>query len=181
MDVDASMPSTVSGAAMVVAELLKNATVDLKLLDETFEEEEKKPVIQMGGLAGAGSQTGVSATLNTPAEEEEEQEDEKKYLTDEQVNQIHEKRQMLLKQYVNAAVQISEGMNAVSNKFANRANVLISFSEGVQNEAGVFGLTQDVGRYILLESLRAVALSSAQMGVQAARLLNEREVDHEIQ
>lgn len=180
VDVDASMPSTVSGAAMVVAELLKNATVDLKLLDETFEEEEKKPVIQMGGLAGAGSQTGVSATLNTPAEEEEEQEEEKKYLTDEQVNQIHEKRQMLLKQYVNAAVQISEGMNAVSNKFADRANVLISFSEGVQNEASAFGLTQDVGRYVLLESLRAVALSSAQMGVQAARMLNEQEVDNEI-
>ncbi len=182
VDVDASMPSTVSGSAMVVAELLKNANVDLKLLDETFEEEEAKTVVQTGTLAGAGSQAGTSASLEVPEEEKEEKpEDEKKYLTDEQVALIQAKRQMLLKQYVNAAVQISEGMNAVSNKFADRANVLISFSEGVQNEAGAFGLTQDVGRYVLLESLRAVALSSAQMGVQAARLLNEREVDNEIQ
>lgn len=181
---DASSASTVVGAASTVANLLSAATVDLSLLSEEVdvevpEEETKIVPVSAGGTTAMGSQTGPSSgTPVTPKEESEpEPKDETDPISEAKRKEIERRREELMGQYVNAAIQVAEGMNAISNKFLDRAAILAAFSGSVQTEAAAFGLTQDVGRYVLLETLRGVALSSIQMGVQATRLLKEQTVE----
>ena len=98
---------------------------------------------------------------------------------DEKAREITRRRTDLLRQYSNAAIQISEGMNAISSRFMDRATRMTEAIASASTEAAAYGVAQDAGRYVLLETLRGLALTSAQMGVQAARLLNEYEVEVE--
>ena len=176
---DASSASTTVGAASMVANLLQSVSVDLGLLSEdvTFPEEEAPlQAGSAGGVVGQGSQTGSTPTAKAPPEEEKK-EDDTDPLSEKKRQEIERRREELMGQYVAAAIQVAEGMNAISNKFFDRAKILVQFSEGIQTEAAAFGLAQDAGRYVLLETLRGVALSSIQMGVQATRLLNEQVVE----
>ena len=124
-----------------------------------------------------GSQTGPTPTAPETPQKEDEPEDTTDPISEAKRQEIERRRDELMGQYVNAAIQVAEGMNAISNKFLDRAAILAAFSEGVQTESAAFGLAQDVGRYVLLETLRGVALSSIQMGVQATRLLKEQTVE----
>ena len=71
-------------------------------------------------------------------------------------------------------------MNAISNTFAERAKVLETAGAATGTEAQAFVLAQDAGRYVLFETLRGLALSSVQMGVQASRLLFENDIENEV-
>ena len=179
MGEDASSASTVVGAASTVADLLSAAVVDLNLLSEDVEIEVPEVVktYSAGGTTPMGSQTGPTPTAPETPQKEDEPEDTTDPISEAKRQEIERRRDELMGQYVNAAIQVAEGMNAISNKFLDRAAILAAFSGSVQTEAAAFGLAQDVGRYVLLETLRGVALSSIQMGVQATRLLKEQTVE----
>ena len=98
---------------------------------------------------------------------------------DAKAQEITRRRGELLRRYSNSAIQIAEGMNSISSRFMDRATRLTEVIAGASTEAAAYGVAQDAGRYVLLETLRGLALTSAQMGVQAARLLNEYEVEVE--
>ena len=167
----------------MVKQLLTAGAVNLNLLSEkvdtTKEKEIKIQYGSAGGVTGATGQTGslggVKPTQTTTPEETKDEEEEG--ISEEVRKEIEKRRAELMRQYVNAGIQISEGMNAVSNKFYDRADVLAKFAQGAQTESAAYGLAQDTGRYVLLETLRGLALSSVQMGVQATRLLNEQTVE----
>ena len=173
-----SMASMTTGAAQLAAQLLEAATVDMGLLSETVtttetETEATEPETHTP-LSQTLSSTGEGSPSSTPdAEETTETTTE---VDDGYRDEIQRRRMNLLKQYINAAIQISEGMNGISHAFYDRADLIAQYANGVQTEAAAFGVVQDAGRYVLLEVLRGTALSSAQMGVEAARLLEEQEV-----
>jgi len=201
---DASRATTVVAGAQMVIQLLQAATVDLSLLSDEVkfdeEKEEEKPETPTYTNAGSTAVTtkktqqesyrnevddssdedDEDAEAKKKAEEEEAkrkaEEEAKKKIDEATKKEIERRRAELMKQYVNGAIQIAEGMNAISSDFAARADVLSKASEGIQTESAGFGLAQDVGRYVLFETLRGLALSSVQMGVQASRLLFEQEV-----
>ncbi len=202
---DASRATTVVAGAQMVAQLLQAVTVDLSLLSEEVkfdeekdEEKEETPTYTNVGTTDlttkktqqesyrdeinddSSDEDDEDAEAKKKAEEEEAkrkaEEEEKKQIDEATKKTIETRRAELMKQYVNGAIQIAEGMNAISSDFASRAEVLSDFSEGIQTESAGFGLAQDVGRYVLFETLRGLALSSVQMGVQASRLLFEQEV-----
>ena len=90
---------------------------------------------------------------------------------------IQQRRGNLLKQYTFAAIRISEGMNAISSRFIDRAETLRAMMNTASTESAAYGAAQDAARYALFETLRGLALTSAQMGVQASRLLYDQEVE----
>ncbi len=181
---DASRATTVVAGAQLVTQLLQQATVDLNLLSEDvkFDEEatEEKPanvgttdISSTGGQQESYREERQADTTNDDVAEEDNGDDA---LSEAKRQEIERRRAELMKQYINAGIQIAEGMNAISSDFFARADQIGKFSEGVQTESAGYGLAQDVGRYVLFETLRGLALSSTQMGVQASRLLFEQEV-----
>lgn len=181
---DASRATTVVGGAQLVTQLLQQATVDLGLLSEEvkFDEEETEERPANVGTTDISSTGGQQESYreeqetDTSSDDVTDEDDGDDALSEAKRQEIERRRAELMKQYVNAGIQIAEGMNAISNDFSARAEVLGQFSEGVQTESAGYGLAQDVGRYVLFETLRGLALSSTQMGVQASRLLFEQEV-----
>ena len=175
---DASSASTIVNAAATVKSLLQAAVVDLGLLSEDVSTSEGDTAISsdIGGLAVMESQTGNLSEVTTN-NDNGGNDNTTDPVVEAKRKVIEQRREDLMGQYAAAAIQVAEGMNAISNKFFDRANVLVSFSTNIQTESAAFGLAQDTGRYVLLEALRNVALSSIQMGVQATRLLNEQTVE----
>ena len=196
---DGTRATTVLGAASMVKQLLSAATIDLNLLSEkvTFDTPEGPTTENLPGasVSGGGSSVGGGAETPEPGADDDDDddgdEDDGDNAQKEAIRkEIERRRAELLKQYVSAGIQIAEGMNAISNDFPSRAGLLHSTLEptnqggnnnqtsggkslgsAVRTEPQAFGLMQDVGRYVLFETLRGVALSSVQMGVQASRLL----------
>ena len=188
-DIDmAQLGKTAAGAAALTQQLLQAAQIDLDLLSTTVkktETEEKKKEDPLYATFEAGMTTSGLGYNNTNDDENTEDSDTDDdggdELTPEQagyIQEIQSRRQKLLAQYANAGVLISEGMNAISNAFMDRAKALVDFAnaQNPPTETGSFGLVQDVGRYVLLETLRGAALSAVQMGVQGASLLNAQDV-----
>ena len=190
---DATRPTTVALAAGDVQKLLQQATVDTSLLSENVKFDEADPEkkvtpldVSTGALSKTSGQTGsyrneVTTSDNKDGDKDADEDtgpSAEDILNDKIAEEIKRRRAELMKQYVNASIQIAEGMNAISKDFASRAKTLSTFAKGIQTESAGYGLAQDVGRYVLFETLRGLALSSAQMGVQASRLLFEQEVEY---
>jgi len=122
----------------------------------------------------------TSATVDLDLLSEEVKDDSGADATPEVKRQkITERRRQLLSQYAGAAIQVAEGMNAISNQFSDRVSVLLTRSASATAETPAYVLVQETGRFVLFETLRGLALSSIQMGVQAARLLNDQKVEVE--
>ncbi len=190
---DVTMGSTVAGGAAIVEALLKNAKVDLSLLEDKVSVPDAPSVTvsassgtvnrgALGGLGEGGSVTagGSSVTGSSDDDDDDNTSSPVMKYTEEQLDEIKSRRARLMKQYVNVGVQVSEGMNAVSNQFMNRVEQVTKFAPSAMDLASAWGVVQDSGRHVLFETLRGLSLSSAQMGVQATRLLYEQEPLNEV-
>ncbi|MBQ3695700.1 MAG: hypothetical protein II938_01855 [Alphaproteobacteria bacterium] len=177
---DASRATTIVSGADLVSRLLQAATVDVSLLSEEVKFEElptNDPKIEGAAISStSGQQEGYRSNPTTSSDDDDDIEEESDGRAEAIVLEIKRRRAELMKQYVNAGIQIAEGMNAISSEFGDRANVLKTVSDSVGTETQAFVLNQDAARYVLFETLRGLALTSTQMGVQASRLLFEQSI-----
>ena len=159
----------ITSAATYASALLKMGAVDLNNLSESVakEEEETGPKLGTGsGLGTEGQGTGNTGSTTTQTT----------HVDSEYVKEIRRRREELLRQTVNRTIQLSEGMNAISKDFFERAKGFTDDLKPVLTQNGSLGGNQDVSRFILLETLRGAALTGAQMSIQGARILSEQEV-----
>ena len=176
--VNANTPS--SGVAYSVA-LLQNVPIDVSRWINTkvgSDEEETPEEVNVvneevnvvhSDITNSGVNPGASE--KTEDEEEEEKEEEEEEEEDPYKVEILARRMELARQYANAGVQIAEGMNAISADFPARAQLLLAQLNGVKDYASAIGALSDIVREDLAETLRATALSSAELGVASSRVL----------
>jgi hypothetical protein len=191
--VNANTPS--SAVAYSVA-LLQNVPIDVaRWIDTKVEEEAAEettptpepeetptaPTIPTATVISSDiTNSGVAPEITPPEPEEEKKEEEE---TTEEVEEVAQedkdsykveilaRRMELARQYANAGVQIAEGMNAISEDFPARAQLLLVQLNAAPDYASAIGALSDIVREDLAETLRATALSSAELGVAASQVL----------
>ena len=163
--VNANTPS--SGVAYSVA-LLQNVPIDVARWIDTKvgEDTDEAESVTVSSINITNSGVVPETTPSSTDEEEEDSEEKDPYKVE-----IVARRMELARQYANAGVQIAEGMSAISEDFPARAELLLEELNRVRSYAGAIGALSDIVREDLAETLRATALSSAELGVASSRVL----------